>query len=138
MTKFRLKRSIKLIFGKAWRKIDRTLDPTKRIPVLNPIQSKTISIIRGIIRNPEAELIDKDPETGFFYLEHKHYFVRFSSNTAIITNGKFSYYVSLPEYTCEKLVDYFYTYIRLRVKRKEVKYDTNTLANFDKILNSLD
>lgn len=136
MGKFNFKRKSKLFFGKLWRKVDRSMNPAKRVPTLNPIQSKTVSIIRRIIRNPESELI-KDPETGFFYMEHKHYFVRFSTNTAIITNGKFSYYISLPEYTCEKLEDYFYIYQMQRRKKMEEKYDTNTLSNFDKILNSL-
>jgi hypothetical protein len=137
MANFRIKRKVKLFFGRTWQKFNRTLDPSKRIPELNPVQAKTVSVIRRIIRNPESELIGRDQETGFFYLEHKHYFVRFSSDTAIVTNGKFSYYVSLPEYTCEKLQDYFYTYINERIKRKEVKYDINTLSNFDKILNTL-
>lgn len=136
MTKTRIKRRSKLLFGKLWRKVDRTFNPDSRTPDLNPIQSKTVAVIRSIIRNPKSILL-KDPDTGFFYLEHAHYFVRFSDNTAIITNGKFSYYVSLPSATCSRLREYFDHYIIERRKVLETQYDTNTLNNFDEILKSL-
>jgi hypothetical protein len=136
MTKDRIKKRSKLFIRKVWRKVERTFNPDSRIPQLNPIQTKTVSVIRSIIRNPKSILL-KDPDTGFFYLEHAHYFVRFSDNTAIITNGKFSYYVSLPNATCYRLRDYFDHYIIERRKVLETQYDTNTLNNFDEILKSL-
>lgn len=136
MTKARIKRRSKLFIGKIWRKVERTFNPDSRTPELNPIQLKTVAVIRSIIRNPESILL-KDPDTGFFYLEHAHYFVRFSDNTAIITNGKFSYYVSLPNATCFRLREYFDNYIIERRKVLETQYDTNTLNNFDEILKSL-
>jgi hypothetical protein len=136
MSKLSLKRKLKLFFGKIWRKMGRTVNPDSRIPDLSPMQSKTVSIIRRIIRNPESTLL-RDPDTGFFYCEYKHYFVKFSDNTAIITNGKFSYYVSLPYQTCSRLKDYFDNFIVERRKVLESQYDTNTLNNFDEILNSL-
>jgi hypothetical protein len=135
MPKDRLKRKMKLFIGKLWRKAGR-INPENRIPDLTPMQSKTVSIIRRIIRNPESTLI-KDPDTGFFYSELDHYFIKFSDNTAIITNGKFSYYVSLPYATCSKLRDYFDSYVTQRRTILEKKYDSNTLNNFDEILNSL-
>lgn len=136
MSKVGFKRKSKLFFGKIWRKMGRTVNPDSRIPELSPMQSKTVSIIRRIIRNPESTLL-RDPDTGFYYCEHKHYFVKFSDNTAIITNGKFSYYVSLPYQTCNRLRDYFNNFIVERRKVLERQYDTNTLNNFDEILNSL-
>jgi hypothetical protein len=136
MSKTWIKRKIKLFLGKIWRSAGRTVNPESRIPDLSPMQSKTVSIIRRIIRNPESTLL-KDPDTGFYYAELDHYFIKFSDNTAIITNGKFSYYVSLPYATCSKLRSYFENYIVERRKVLEGKYDSNTLHNFDEILNSL-
>lgn len=126
---------MKLFFGKILRKVGK-INPENRVPDLTLMQSKSVSIIRRIIRNPESTLI-RDPDTGFFYAELEHYFIKFSDNTAIITNGKFSYYVSLPYATCSKLMDYFNSYVSLRRTLLEKKYDTNTLNNFDEILNSL-
>jgi len=136
MSKINLKRKLKLFFGKIWRKMGRTINPDTRIPDLSPMQTKTVSIIRRIIRNPDSILL-RDPDTGFYYCELKHYFVKFSDNTAIITNGKFSYYISLPYQTCNRLRDYFDDFIIQRRKALENQYDTNTLNNFDEILKSL-
>jgi len=136
MSKSQFKRKFKLFFGKTWRYACRIVNPEKRIPDLSPMQSKTVSIIHRIIRNPESTLI-RDYDTGFYYAELNHYFIKFSDNTAIITNGKFSYYVSLPYATCSKLRLYFENYIVERRKVLEGKYDSNTLHNFDEILNSL-
>jgi hypothetical protein len=136
MSKIHPKRKMKLFFGKIWRKIGRILNPDTRIPNLSSMQIKTVSIIHRIIRNPESTLI-RDPNTGFFYCEYKHYFVKFSEDTAIITNGKFSYYISLPYQTCNRLRNYFDNFIIQRRKSLESMYDKNTLNNFDEILNSL-
>jgi hypothetical protein len=136
MSKSQFKRKFKLFFGKTWRYASRIVNPEKRIPDLSPMQSKTVSIIHRIIRNPESTLI-RDYDTGFYYAELNHYFIKFSDNTAIITNGKFSYYVSLPYATCTRLRTCFEDYISKRRKVLENKYDLNTLQNFDEILNSL-
>jgi hypothetical protein len=136
MSKITLKRKLKLFLGKTWRKMGRTVNPDRRVPELSPMQNKTVSIIRRIIRNPDSILL-RDPDTGFYYCELKHYFVKFSDNTAIITNGKFSYYISLPYQTCNRLRNYFDDFIVQRRKVLEDQYDTNTLNNFDEILISL-
>jgi hypothetical protein len=136
MSKIRIKRKFKLFLGKIWRSAARIVNPENRIPDLSPMQSKTVSIIHRIIRNPESTLL-KDPDTGFYYAELNRYFIKFSDNTAIITNGKFSYYVSLPSATCSRLRIYFEDYVTKRRKVLENKYDSNTIQNFDEILNSL-
>ena len=135
MPKDRLKRKMKLFIGKLWRKAGK-INPENRIPDLTPMQSKTVSIIRRIVRNPESTLL-RDPDTGYYYAELNHYFIKFSDNTAIVTNGKFSYYVSLPYSTCSRLRTFFEDYLTKRRKVLENKYDFNTLQNFDEILNSL-
>ena len=95
-----------------------------------------MSIIRKIIKNPESTL-EIGPINGVRYCEHEHYLVKFSDDTAIITNGKFSYHVSLPVITCNKLVDYFNKNIEERITKTEGRYDMNTLNNLEEILNTL-
>ena len=129
------KKRIFLKFRKIRRSLDKIFDPGKK-PKLSEIQIKTVSIIRKIINNPDAKLLIA-PISQISYAEYNHYFIRFSDVAAIITNGKFSYYVSLPYETCENLRNHFNLKVEERRLAMEQEYDRNTLDNFDEILKSL-
>jgi hypothetical protein len=129
------KKRIFLGFWKICRGVNNTFNPGKNYN-LNEIQTKTVKIIRKIINNPDATLLIA-PISHVNYAEYNHYFVRFSDNSAIITNGKFSYYVSLPFHACENLRKQFNIKVEERRLAMEQEYDRNTLQNFDEILKSI-
>jgi len=129
------KKRVFLKFRQIRRNMDNMFNPVKKVK-LNEIQTKTVSIIRKIINNPDATLLIA-PISQISYAEYNHYFIRFSDDAAIITNGKFSYYVSLPYHTCDNLRKHFNLKVEERRLAMEQEYDRNTLANFDDILKSL-
>jgi hypothetical protein len=129
------KKRVFLKFRQIRRNVYNMFDPVKNVK-LNEIQTTTISIIRKIINNPDATLLIA-PISQVSYVQYKHYFIRFADNAAIITNGKFSYYVSLPYPVCNNLRKHFNLKVEERRLAMEQEYDRNTLANFDDILKSL-
>lgn len=103
---------------------------------LDSIQETTYLNIRKILSKEDSKLF-VSPETSLCYVEWKDYLVKFNTNSATITNGKFSYYVWLPIKKTDDLKKMFNSVIESRIKVSEASYNSNTLKNLRIISNEL-
>lgn len=104
---------------------------------IDDIQKQGISIIRRMMCKSDSTLLIA-PISSICYIEWKHYFVKFSDNSATITNGKFSYYIWLPSLVSEQLRQQFYKNVELRRRKLETNYDKKTLESLKEINSQLD
>lgn len=104
---------------------------------IDDIQRQGISIIRRMMSKSDAVLLIA-PISNICYIEWKQYFIKFTDNSATITNGKFSYYIWLPLATSDSLRQQFYKNVELRRRKMELNYDKKTLENLKDITSQLD
>jgi hypothetical protein len=99
---------------------------------MSDIQSSAFSITKKLIQNPDSVLLPA-PISGTFYVEYKNYFIKFSDNSVIITNGKFSYYVWMSIKKTEQIKSIFNQELERRKTIIEKKYDNQTISNLKTI-----
>ena len=104
---------------------------------LDQVQTTAVSIAKKMICNQESELIHA-PISGTFFVEHSHYYIRFTDNAISITNGKFSYYVWLPANKSDELKSLFNRISEAKSRKLEKRYEETTLNNLTEIFNTLE
>ena len=129
------RKRIKVRFRKAYKYILHSIGIEYK-KGLDSIQETTYLNIRKILSKEDSKLF-VSPETSLCYVEWKDYLVKFNTNSATITNGKFSYYVWLPIKKTDDLKRLFNTVIESRIKVSEDSYNENTLKNLKIIASEL-
>jgi hypothetical protein len=103
---------------------------------LSPVQEKAVSIIKkAIVKKSSTLLID--PVRAINYIEYEHYFIKFSSTFAVITNGQFSYYIDYDYKVGEDLTRFFNRIVTSRRDAMENFYAINTLRSLNGLLENL-
>ena len=64
-----------------------------QVDPMTEVQDTTYLLVRDLIGNENSTLLIS--ESGMYYIENSHYFIRFADYEVTITNGKYSYYVWL-------------------------------------------
>ena len=103
---------------------------------LSEVQLKAFSITRKLIAHPNSILVPA-PLSGTNYIENSNYLIRFSGNAVTITNGKFSYYVWLPNGRMDSIKEAFDRALERRTTVIESKYDSRTVLNLQQIENDI-
>lgn len=132
--RYRRKRNL-VVFRKIYRFFVRTFKLESKIEK-DLIQEQAFINISKIISKLDSKL-SISPETNFCYVEWNNYFIKFNENSAVITNGKFSYYIWLSTNKSDKLKNKFNREIESRIKKSEDCYKHNTLNNLKEITNQL-
>jgi len=104
---------------------------------MDDIQISSFSLIKKLINHESSDLI-YSPISLTYYIENKEHYVRFTNNSLTITNGKFSYYVWLPENKMEILRTIFHSKLESKKIDLDKKYNSNTLKSFREIHQSLE
>jgi hypothetical protein len=99
---------------------------------MDEVQLNAFRICRKMICDSKSELIHA-PLSHIYYVENDHYYIRFSSGSVTITNGKFSYYVWLPEKMTDDLKKIFSRVSQAKSNRLEQRYEETTLENLKEI-----
>jgi hypothetical protein len=105
-------------------------------PKLTDMQSKSISVFRKMVNNPNSTLL-VDPLTNCCYVELNHYFIKLSVTSLLIKNTTFSNYCEIDYRIGEKLINFFFKHVSERRIKMESVYDGNTLKNLDEILKKI-
>jgi hypothetical protein len=107
-----------------------------RVPDKNylQIQKKAEIIIMNLINSPKSNIYYHNE---VFYIKNENILVRFDQENAHITNGSYSYYISLGEYTCTKIKNKYKSNIKILVSEFDENNDINTINNLNKILESI-
>ncbi len=121
------------------RKVNRLLKKTieGKEEDLNDVQISSFSLIKKLIKHDDSDLI-YSPISNTYYIENGDYYVRFTNNSLTVTNGKFSYYVWLPDKKMESLQTLFHSKLESKKEALDMKYNKNTLKSFDEIHLSLE
>lgn len=104
---------------------------------LNEVQTSSFSLIKKLIKHEDSDLI-YSPISLTYYIENGDYYVRFTNNSLTITNGRFSYYVWLPDEKVEILQTLFHSRLESKKTDLDKKYNSNTLKSFKEIHHSLE
>jgi hypothetical protein len=104
---------------------------------MDEVQHNAFRICRKMICDSKSELIHA-PISHVYYIENDHYYIRFSSGSVTITNGKFSYYVWLPEKATDELKKIFSRVSQSKSNRLEQRYEETTLENLKEISKTID
>jgi hypothetical protein len=104
---------------------------------LDEVQVTAFKICKKMICNHESELIYA-PITHTYYVENEHYYIRMSDGAVSITNGKFSYYVWLPEKQISILKQLFDRISQTKSNQLERRYSETTLENLKEISRTLE
>jgi hypothetical protein len=104
---------------------------------LNEVQISSFSLIKKLIKHKDSDLI-YSPISLTYYIENGDYYVRYTNNSLTITNGKFSYYVWLPDDKIEILQSLFHSRLESKKTDLDKKYNSNTLKSFREIHQSLE
>jgi hypothetical protein len=132
----RFKQRIKISIRNFFRSFSSRIDLNSEKD-LNLIQKQAIVNVRRIMSKKDSVLL-LAPISGVCYIEWKHYFVRLGETQMTITNGKFSYYIWLPNIMMDKLKTNFYKMVESRKQKLEESYDETTLENLRNIARELD
>jgi hypothetical protein len=97
----------------------------------------SFSLIKKLIKHKDSDLI-YSPISLTYYIENGDYYVRFTNNSLTVTNGKFSYYVWLPDDKVEILQTLFHSRLESKKIDLDKKYNSNTLKSFKEIHHSLE
>lgn len=98
------------------------------------IQKRAEKIINNLIDSPKSEIYYHN---GIFYIKNDRILVRFDDDNAHITNGSYSYYISIGQYASKKLQNKYKIKIEGIVSNFDELNDQNTINNLNKILNSI-
>lgn len=99
---------------------------------LSDVQVKAFSITRKLIAHPNSLLVPA-PISGTNYVDNSNYLIRFSGNSVTITNGKFSYYVWLPNNKMDLINETFNRSLEKKTSILQNKYDSRTVLNLSQI-----
>ena len=99
---------------------------------MSEVQTTAFSIVKRMIENRDAVLLPA-PISATYYVEFENYFIKFTDNTVIITNGKFSYYVWMSIKKTEEMKQIFNRELERRKVIVEKKYDNQTMQNLKSI-----
>ena len=108
-----------------------------KIEDLNEVQISSFSLVKKLIKHKDSDLI-YSPISLTYYIENGDYYVRYTNNSLTITNGKFSYYVWLPDDKTEILRTIFHSRLESKKIDLDKKYNSNTLKSFREIHQSLE
>jgi hypothetical protein len=128
-------RRISVYIRKANRLLKKTIEGKDQD--LNEVQISSYSLIKKLIKHDDSDLI-YSPISNTYYIENGDYYVRFTNNSLTVTNGKFSYYVWLPDKKMESLQSLFHAKLESKKEVLDKKYDRNTLKSFEEIHQSLE
>jgi hypothetical protein len=104
---------------------------------MDDVQISSFSLIKKLINHESSDLI-YSPISLTYYIENGEHYVRFTNNSLTITNGKFSYYVCLPDKKMESLRTIFHSKLESKKFDLDKKYSNNTLKSFREIHQSLE
>jgi hypothetical protein len=108
-----------------------------KVEDLNEVQISSFSLVKKLIKHKDSDLI-YSPISLTYYIENGDYYVRYTNNSLTITNGKFSYYVWLPDDKVEILRLLFHSRLESKKIDLDKKYNSNTLKSFEEIHHSLE
>jgi hypothetical protein len=123
-------------------KLKRLLVKTRRlqknfnqVDPMTEVQNTAFALIKDLISNENSTLLIS--ETGMYYLENSHYFIRFTNYEVTITNGKYSYYVWLPIEKTNILRSAFHQSNTRKAKKLERIYELKTLNNLKEMADTI-
>lgn len=103
---------------------------------VNSVQKQSYLIVKRMIAKEDSTLLIA-PISNQCYVEWQNYFIKLSDNAVTITNGKFSYYVSLPFKHTGELKDFFNHTVEGRRQKMESNYENRTLSSLKEISKDL-
>ena len=103
---------------------------------LTDVQKMAFQTCKKMICNKGSDLIYA-PLTSTYFVEKSHYYIRIQGTQITITNGKFSYFVSLPAHMSIELVRLFDRVSQTKSNRLELKYGKATLSNLSEICSTI-
>ena len=106
-----------------------------QVDPMTEVQDTTYLLVRDLIGNENSTLLIS--ESGMYYIENSHYFIRFADYEVTITNGKYSYYVWLPIEKTNLLKEVFYRSNSKRAKKLERTYELKTLNNLKEMAQTI-
>ena len=130
MKSSKLKNRFLLSLRKCRKKMKSVMDSKEE--TLSDVQLKAFSITRKLIAHPNSLLVPA-PISGTNYVDNSNYLIRFSGNSVTITNGKFSYYVWLPNNKMDSINETFNRSLEKKTSTLQNKYDTRTVLNLSQI-----
>lgn len=98
------------------------------------IQKKAEQIINNLIDNPNSDIYILN---DIFYIKNENILVRFDDTNAHVTNGSYSYYISIGQTVSRKLKSKYKSKVLEIVSNFDSNNDLNTINNLDKILKSI-
>lgn len=114
-----------------FRKVKNRILQSTNEPVTD-IQKMAFQTCKKMICNKGAELIYA-PITATYFVEKSHYYIKIQGTQITITNGKFSYFVSLPARMSIELIRLFDRVSQTKSNRLEQKYSKSTISNLNEI-----
>jgi hypothetical protein len=131
MTIKRLFKRLRVRFRQVFRGIQKPLNVDTYVS-LDDIQSQVYVDIKRMILKDDSVLMIA-PYSHAYYIEWREYSAKIGITNVVIKNGKFSYYISMPEKHLKKLKKYFNETSEKRCQRLENTYNMKTLNNLQEV-----
>ena len=128
-----LKKRLKVLTLRFKKMILLNLSPRPDKNYLN-IQKKAEEIISSLIDNSKTEIYIMN---DIFYLKNRNILARFDHENAHITNGSYSYYISIGQYVSQKMRNKYKTKLHDIILKFDTNNDINTINNLNKILENI-
>lgn len=129
-----MKRFIKRLrvrFRKFIRGLSKPLDVDNYV-MLDTIQSQIYVDIKKMIQKEDSILMYA-PYSNSFYIEWREYSSKIGITNVVIKNGKFSYYITMPEKYIKKLKKHFNDTSEKRCQKLENTYNRKTLSTLQEV-----
>ncbi len=104
----------------------------KSILALKENQTKIVEITNYLMSNPDSKLV-YSVISGTFFIEYKELICRIESDRVIVTNGLYSYDISIPTVITYDLTKRFLNHLESRKREVERKINSKLTSSLGRV-----